>query len=201
MLSVIGLLILFVLLMGIMNMLGGRFEAVDPYFPLDGRLFFRCIMPGICSGAMAMASGLSFAESLYALAAVGVGSALWYAPGWSFDEITGAWSPEKYPSFMRKTALWIFPDTTSPSQNKRRGTLLKSIRGLYDAITFVGLYPLNHAAPAFAAASALMGPIYWACGRLFPYSAPVLKAEFFEGCLRGILIGSVILGGVAWGTQ
>lgn len=190
--DLIALLALFSLLFGIMNMLGGRFDSVDPTFTLDGRLLFRCLLPGLCSGAFALCLGFVWWKALYVLAAVMAGSALWFAPGWSFDEITGQWSPGKYPAFMRRFGLWLVPGIISSSSNRLRGMILKAIRGLYDALTFGSLYLVNPAAPVYLVGTVMMGPIYWACGRLFPKGAPVLDAEFFEGCFRGALIGMAI---------
>lgn len=202
MVSVAAGLFIFSLLMGLMNMLGGRFEDVIPTFPIDGRLVFRCIGPGVCAGAFALGLGHEWYWAIYVWAAVTVGSALWFAPGWSFDEITGGWSPNKYPAFMRRFGLWLVPNINSPSSNRLRGTVLKAIRGLYDVLTFAGLSAINPTAPAYLAGSVLMGPIYWLMGRLFPNGAPVADAEFWEGCLRGILIGSAIAGGITpWPTQ
>lgn len=192
----------FSVLMGLMNMLAGRFDDIDPHFPIDGRLFFRCIMPGICSGFFALGVGHAWYWAIYTWAGVTAGSALWFAPGWSFDEITGGWSPNKYPAFMRRFALWLIPNISDPARNRARGTLLKAIRGLYDVVTFAALYAINPAAPFNLLGSILMGPIYWLMGQIFPNGAPVCDAEFWEGCLRGILIGSAIAGGILpWLTQ
>lgn len=180
---------LFALIFGIMNMLGGRFSDVDPTFPLDGRLVFRCLLPGICAGLFALGYGFIWWKALYAWATVTAGSALWYSPGWSFDEITGIWSPDKYPAIMRRFGLWLVPNINSPKANRLRGIILKAIRGLFDVVTFASLFYLNPLAPAFLPGTMSMGPVYWLSGRLSITSAAVLNAEFAYGLVRGLLIG------------
>lgn len=199
-LQLTGMLFIFSLLMGLMNMLGGRFDQVDPSFPLDGRLVFRCLLPGVCAGALALALPLPSYDSIVALVSVIAGSVLWYAPGWSFDEISGNWSPDKYPALMRRFGLWVYPQINSPGQNRARGTLLKAIRGMYDILTFTALASINEYAPLLVLGCLMMGPIYRLCGHFAhaPAGQPVLDAEFCYGCWRGLLIGSAIIGGISW---
>lgn len=186
------LLLFFSFIMGLMNMLGGRFEDVNPTFPMDGRLLFRCLLPGIFAGVFDYGYDGGIIAAIYVWAAVTTGSALWFSPNWSFDEITGVYSPSKYPLFIRKIGLSIVPLINTPASNRLRGIIMKSMRGLYDLVTFLALYPINPIAPLFLVGTILMGPIYWTMGKLFPSGSPVADAEFWEGCLRGGLIGMAI---------
>lgn len=168
-----------VLLIGVLNAVGGRWQDVAGKGAKCGRLIFRCILPGVLMGA--------YAHSFYVWFAVTVGSALWYAPGWSHDEITGQFDRKKYPNWVRRIGLHFFSDNHRVKQNRKRGMLMKGIRGGYDVLTFALLSYVNLWAIVLVVPTLLMGVVYWMAGRFMPTQS-VLIAEFVWGCARAMLL-------------
>jgi len=191
----IGLITLFSFLIGICNMIGGRLDDVygtpDPF---NGRLIFRCVIPGIASGLFANELGFDILHSVYAWLAVTAGSALWFCFGWSFDEVTGLYDPDKYPRWIQWIGTLLVPitvpasTTASSSRNKLRGVIMKGFRGLFDIATFALLMYLNPHAIYLLPVCATMGAVYWFAGVIAPAGKGVLFAEFMYGCIRGLNI-------------
>lgn len=172
----------FILNMAMMNMLGGRWDDISKSG--DGRFIFRCALPALAAGAYAL-NFFPFVTVLWIWFSVLAGSALWFPWGWSFDEITGEYSPNKYPAWLRKIGLYFFPDTMYRAQNIRRGILMKGIRGMYDIATFGLLAFVSPAALLLWPLTGIMGVIYWLCGS-------VIVAESVYGAWRGLLIALAI---------
>lgn len=187
------LLALLSLLNGVANTIGGRADDVfgAGRFPAS-RAIFRCIVPAVFSAAFALFISKDYSFSAYVLLAVGIGSAMWFPWGWSFDEITGQYSAYKYPLWMQKIGLRVFFTDGRKSTNRKRGILLKGIRGSFDIFTFALLSPLNPWIMLLWLPTFSMGLIYWICGKIFSKS-PVAWAEFFYGTLRFALIGTAII--------
>jgi len=178
--------------MGILNMLGGRWDDVMPNSPFSGRLVFRCLMPGVLAGWLAHMVGYTPIQEILAWAAVTIGSGLWYPFGWSFDEITGGYDTTKYPAWIQKIGRTFVSVPSTPHGNRQRGIVMKGLRGGFDIVTFAGLYFINPLAPYFFAGTLLMGYVYWLCGRLVPQQNAVETAEFTYGIWRGMLIGLAV---------
>ena len=175
-------MISFIFSIAICNFIGGRFGAFlsDSESRCSGRLIFRCVIPGLIA--------LGATGSIWVWLAVTVGSALWFPWGWSFDEITGNYDSKKYHSFVRHIGELLFPNFDIKS-NKKRGILMKGIRGAYDAGTFGLLSFINPLAMIFWIPTFLMGAVYWACGKILGEERyPVAAAEFAWGAIRGLLI-------------
>jgi len=182
-----------ILTFGFANVIGGRSKDIfgEDAFPIRATCVFRCIIPALAAAAFAFEKSGSISLFLCALFAVGAGSALWFPWGWSFDEINGTYDTEKYPSWVQKIGLWVFP-LVDESTNKKRGVLMKGIRGAFDIATFALLAPFNPWVMLLWLPTFSMGLVYWLCGKIFAQS-PVSWAEFFYGCLRGALIGTAII--------
>lgn len=178
-----------ILALAIANMLGGRWESIAGVGAKYGRVLFRCVLPGLVAGAAAYEAGLNFLGAWFA---VTVGSALWFPWGWSFDEITGQFSRDKYPAWVRKIGLHFFPDVTdydqSTKNNRRRGMLMKGIRGAFDLGTFLLLIPLNGWALIWWVPTFGMGLVYGASRFVVPAAYTVMASEFAWGAIRAFLI-------------
>lgn len=187
-------MLIFILTMAVMNAIGGRFEDVagtDTKIP--GRLLFRCVLPACLSGCLAVLTGHSFFASAYIIIAVLGGSALWFAPGWSFDEIDGGYDKTKYPAVIRQIGEWLVPVSLQlPADNRERGIYMKGLRGLYDALTFIALAAINPYALLVLPLCAFMGAIYWLAGRIAPARKAVMVGEFLYGGWRGWLLAMAI---------
>lgn len=183
----------FTLCVGGANFIGGR--ADDAFgvgkIPVS-RAVFRCIIPAIFAALFAFTISGSSAFAIYACFAIGVGSAMWFPWGWSFDEINGTYDAKKYPSWVKKIGLWVYPLDGFRSTNRERGILMKGIRGAFDIVTFALLLPLNPWIMLLWLPTFSMGLVYWICGKFFTQS-PVAWSEFAYGCLRGLLIGVALI--------
>jgi len=134
---------LFIALMAISNMLGGRWENIWPASPINGRLLWRCIAPGLFAGLYALQSH-DVITSLFVWIAVTAGSALWFPWGWSFEEIHGERDLTKYPAWVRWIGYQIMPyNEANIKRDKLRGALIKGIRGSFDILTFALLSAIN----------------------------------------------------------
>lgn len=183
----------FALGIGWANVIGGR---ADDAFGVGkvpaSRAIFRCILPAIFAALLAFTISESYAFAIYACFAVGVGSALWFPWGWSFDEINGTYDAGKYPRWVQKIGLSVYPLDTFISTNRERGILMKGIRGAFDIAIFALLAPFNPWIMLLWLPTFSMGLVYWICGK-FSTQSPVAWAEFAYGCLRGALIGTAII--------
>lgn len=188
----------YIILMGIMNMLGGRWsDLVGDEFPINGRLLLRCIASGIVSGVYAFDSGMGFEISSLVGIAVMIGSALWYPFGWSFAEQHGVDDPKKYPALVRKIGHWVFPidpqNTADRTQARKRGMLMKGMRGMFDVLTFGLLSFINPWALLWFFGTFLMGIIYYIASRITKGSRyDVMTGEQAYGMWRGFLIAKAI---------
>ncbi len=180
------------ILIGLMNQIGGRFADILPGKKINGRLIFRCILPGIYAGLFSLAYGFPWVNALWDGVAVMAGSALWFSPGWSFDEISGEYDMHKYPGFIQSIGLGFFPYDSLPATNKKRAIIMKGMRGMFDIGTFSLLSIFHHHALAYFPLTASMGLIYYLAGRLRPGAQAVLVAETAYGDIRGLLIALAI---------
>lgn len=187
-------LINFALAVGWSNVIGGRADDVfgRDVFPIRAATIFRCILPAIFAAMLAFTISESYIFAAYTCFAVGVGSALWFPWGWSFDEIHGGYSADKYPAWLRKIGLSLYPLDAFKSTNRERGILMKGIRGAFDIATFVLLAPFNPQVMLLWLPTFSMGLVYYMAGK-FHAQNPVAWAEFYYGCLRGLLIGTAII--------
>lgn len=188
----------FIILMGVLNMLGGRWSDVaGDDFPINGRLLLRCIATGIAGGAYALDSGMAVDMSFFVGFSVMAGSALWYPFGWSFSEQHGVDDPGKYPSLVRKVGKWVFPvDPNNPAdrtQTRKRGILMKGLRGMFDVLTFGLLAFINPWALLWFLGTFLMGLIYYLVSRVVSGTRyDVMAGEDVYGMWRGFLIAKAI---------
>jgi hypothetical protein len=188
----------FIILMGILNMLGGRWSDVaGDDFPINGKLLMRCIASGVAAGGLALDSGMGAGVSAYIASAVMAGSALWYPFGWSFAEQHGVDDPAKYPKLVRKIGHWIFPvDLANPAdrtQTRRRGIVMKGLRGAFDILTFGLLSFINPWALAWFFGTLLMGLIYYLASRVVSGTRyDVMFGEDVYGMWRGFLIAKAM---------
>lgn len=180
----------FIFNIGLLNMLGGRWDNIAPN-SFEGRLWFRCLLPGALAGIVALDHGGVMAGFVWL--GVSAGSAIWFPWGWSFDEITGKYDPTKYPHWVQRIGLRFFPADELERTNRARGMLMKGIRGGFDMMTYIILFPINPWAPVIGLCSFAMGFVYWACGRIVPEErGPVTLAEFIWGLCRGAMIAAII---------
>lgn|SRR5574343_1289248 len=190
----------FIAMSGVLNMLGGRWKDVAGQdFPIDGRMLMRCIASGLSAAGLSLDLGLSWWECLAIWFAVTAGSALWYPWGWSFAEQHGVDDPSKYPKWVRKIGHWVFPinpaEPADRTQARKRGMLMKGIRGMFDILTFALLSLLNPWAMAWWLGTLLMGVIYYLASRAAPGTKyDVMAGEFVYGLWRGYLIRGAIAG-------
>lgn len=188
----------FIILIGILNMLGGRWaDLVGENFPINGRLLLRCLATGVAAAGYALDSHMALGTSLYIGFAVMAGSALWYPFGWSFAEQNGVDDPKKYPSWVRKVGYWAFPiDAANPAdrtQTRKRGILMKGIRGMFDILTFALLAFINPLALAWFFGTLLMGVVYYLVSRVVKGTRyDVMVGEDVYGMWRGFLIAKAI---------
>lgn len=172
--------------MALSNLLGGRNVYGDKVSA--ERLVFRCILPGIFAAAYTYDKQQSLAVIIFVWLSVTVGSALWFAPNWSFDEITGKYDATKYPAFIRWVGLKLFPLNVSAKRNRARGIVTKGLRGGFDIVTFGLLTIINPIAPLWWLGTLLMGLIYHLAMRAFKEEFSVPAAEPIYGAWRGFLI-------------
>lgn len=175
-------LILMILLTSLSNCAAGRIEDLLGTLKYK-RLyvaFLRCVFPGAIAGILT--------HSYYAWLAVTAGSALWFPFNWSFCEITGI-EDTKYQAWVRSIGYWLFPTDVSASTNRKRGIVMKGIRGSYDILTFILLTAINPEAMIYWLGTFTMGLVYWLCGKILPDKYAVLAGELSYGAVRGVLIG------------
>lgn len=182
------------LLVGMLNMIGGRFDDVYGMSKFPSRLFFRCIFPGVIASLFAHVAGLPIWDCLYVQFAVTAGSALWFPWGWSFDEITGQYDPAKYPHWIQAIGVHLFPVDNMASTNRRRGIVMKGLRGLFDILTFALLAYVHPLAGFLWPLTFAQGVIYWLCGKFSPAGHAVWFGELVYGMWRGALIAIAIAG-------
>lgn len=179
----------FIAIMGLMNMIGGRWpDVIGKDAAIGGRLIFRCVLPGLFAGAAFYEATSSVWMTIYVWMAVTLGSALWFPWGWSFDEISGKYDSIKYPRWVQRIGLNLVPLGIGNSRNRLRGILMKGIRGSFDILTFAMLVAVNPWAWIFWPFTFLQGAVYWACGRIFGEEYGVLSGEAAWGAVRGLLI-------------
>lgn len=185
-----------VLVVGWANVVAGRAEDVFGRSVPIARAVWRCMLPALLAGILAITYTNSAFRALYASLAIGLGSALWFPWGWSFDEINGTYDAGKYPRWVQKIGVYFFPIEisrwVSASTNRERGILMKGIRGAFDIATFALLAPFNPWIMLLWLPTFGMGLVYWICGKITSAKAVPL-AEFVYGCLRGALIGAAII--------
>lgn len=185
----------FIIAMGFSNLIGGRSKAIfgDNDFLIRDAAIFRCILPAIMSAALAYDVSGDIAFSVYVLFAVGAGSALWFPWGWSFDEITEKYTAFRYPRWLQRLGLNLCPLDNKSSTNRKRGILMKGVRGAFDIATFALLAPFNPMVMLLWLGTFSMGLVYWLAGKILPQPYSVALGELLYGCLRGLLIGSAIM--------
>ena len=178
---------------GAANVIGGRADDVFGVGKVPAsRCIFRCILPAILAGLFAFTISESYAFAIYSCFAVGAGSALWFPWGWSFDEINGGYDANKYPNWVQKIGLWVYPLDAFTSTNKERGILMKGIRGAFDIATFALLAPFNIHILYLWLPTFSMGLFYYFAGKINQKNAVPL-AEFAYGSFRGALIATAII--------
>lgn len=176
------------------NMLGGRFEDVwGEKPPINGRLFFRVIMPAVILASVASDTH-SIGITAYVFLAIILGSLVWFSIGWSFEEQHGQPDPTKYPKIVRAFSYKIWPEDGTLHTNRLRGIFLKGFRGLYDLLTFILLLPINKYALFYWPLTFSMGAVYWFVGKIVPkVRQDVLTAEAAYGYVRGWIFGFLLL--------
>jgi hypothetical protein len=182
----------FVTAFALCNLIGGRSKDVfAPDFGM-GRFIFRALLPSIITGCYAYEQDLGLTMSLIVLAITLAASTLWFAPNWSFDEINGQYDPNKYPLWVKKIGLHFFPLDSDPatvaSTNRKRGMVMKGLRGMYEYPGCIALGLFTPWAYLIGLLTALQGVMFWACGRIFP-KYPVAMAEAVWGAMRGLRYG------------
>lgn len=172
---------LFCLLLGVLNAIGGRWaDIVGIEHAAGGRLAFRCIIPAVVTGIYAASLGYGLWDTFYIFSAMALGLALWFPWAWDFAAVHGREDLCKWPLWMRKLALRIYP---SPEATYKRGTLCMCLRGLYLFPMFVLLAPISNGSLVMGFISGTQGFIYRACGYFFPERLAVMAAEFLVGAL------------------
>lgn len=174
-----------ILAFALSNCIAGRIEDITGKLN-NKRLyvaFLRVVVPALAAG--------SFASSWYVGLAVLIGSAFWFPWGYSFSEINGV-EDNKYPKWVREIGYAWFPPDLSSDSTRKRGILMKGIRGGYDILTFALLIPVGGWGALHWFGTLLMGVIYWACGRIFPARFSGITAELAYGGWRGFLIGACV---------
>lgn len=174
------------------NVIAGRNYDIFGKEIIDGRLLFRCIIPAILAASFGYNIDgwtLAIYSGLFVLA----GSALWYAPNWSFDEINGLYDRAKYPRIIRKIGLYFCPDDGRASTNRKRGIITKGFRGAYDILTFGLFFLLNPYALLLWLGTFSMGFFYWLAGKVAPPTATVAFGELIYGGFRMLLIALAIM--------
>jgi hypothetical protein len=175
----------FITAMSLANLLGGRWgDIVGEDKKGGGRIIFRAVLPAILAASLMG----SISAGIVAGGIVLLGSLLWATPGWSFDEINGEYDNEKYPKFIRYVGYSLFPPDAYKATNRKRGIIMKGMRGGYDIPMFIALGLLNPVAFLFAPVTLLMGAVFWACGRVVEERLAVLSGEIAWGAMRGVLI-------------
>lgn len=181
-----------ILLIAISNVIAGRWKDVfgipDDKDVKGGRLvtlFFRCVIP-----ALVLYSLGGWCIGLATL----IGMLAWAAPGWSFDEITGQFDSNKYPTIIRKIGLYFVPvagtgeePSVVSATNKLRGVIMKGIRGAYILPAFAMFTAVNPYALLWWLGSFSMGICYWIGGSSKSKYA-VMVGEFITGFLFSILL-------------
>jgi hypothetical protein len=179
-------------------MLGGRWSDVwGGDFFINGRIFWRVIVPGIASAFLALEvfplMDIRAWWSIYVGIAVLAGSSLWVPFGWSFEEQNGVPDDTKYPAWIRYIGYKVLPANDDIGRNRLRGIIMKGIRGMFDGLTFVLLLPINKWALLVWLGTFTMGAIYWGISRIIVgVQHDVTVSEAGYGAVRGLLIGWLI---------
>lgn len=181
-----------ILLIAICNVIAGRWKDLfgipDEKDVTGGRqitLFFRCVIPAIVVWNMG-----DWYVGLSAL----IGYLVWATPGWSFDEITGQYSPDKYPAIIRKIGLYFVPISGTndgyderTNKNKLRGVIMKGLRGGYSLPAFILFAAVNPYALFWWLGTLSMGICYWIGGAFKPRYV-VMVGELIYGALLAFLM-------------
>lgn len=185
--------ILFILASSIINCLRGRgiFGGFTKYVtsPIQGAV----------TGLFAAWLGFDTQHAVVIGIATWIGVNIWAIPGWGayFSAFTGE------NNMARKEVPWIdwigdhLVPGTSTAENRLRGTIQMSLRGLYiyPLFIFFGLY-LTPAAYFIGLLCLLQGPCYWVVGYIYymPY-APycVMVAELLFGAVIGAMLTLVLI--------
>lgn len=179
---------LFISGMAILNLLGGR-NLGGENIPNE-KLIFRAFFPALAVLVLCSYLNMSI-ENITAISAIVLlGSLLWAAPNWSFEEIHGIHDPTKYPKIIRQIGYAFFPLNDRPS--KARGVIMKGLRGFYEFPMYVLLSFFNPLAAVYGLNTFFMGAVYWFCGKITPEKYAVAVAEFVYGAWRGLWIYLVI---------
>lgn len=164
----------FILNIALLDLLAGR-----GLFKAD-TLICRCIVPAILSGIAA--------QSWIAFIIVLAGSAMYFPFGWSFDELSGDYSKDKYHPIIRRIGATLIKKEDRES-NKIRGAIMKGLRHLYDLPTFIALsFFFNPFSWIFGLVMFFCGFLFYAAGKIAPGKNSAMLGESFRGSLRGTLI-------------
>jgi len=164
----------FILNIALLDMIAGR-----GLFKAD-TVTCRCIVPAILAGIIS--------NSFVAFMIVLGGSAIYFSSGWSFDELSGDFSKDKYHPTIRKIGALLIKKY-SPESNKIRGAIMKGIRHLYDMPTFITLsFFFNSISWLLGLAMFFCGFLFYAAGKIAPGKSSAMFGDFLRGALRGTLI-------------
>ena len=179
----------FILLFGILNMLGGR----DPLGPtVSGEKWvWRWILPALGAVSYALSLHYIISTALW----IGFSVLMHYPADHSFEEIHGQPDPKKYPAWVRWLGYRVYPDRASIislSRNRLRGALMKGLAAHNEYPTFALLAAVNPWAPLIGLGLFAKGYIYWAVGRIVPENIAVPISELFYWMFKACLIVLVI---------
>ena len=181
--------LIYIIALGLLNCIGGR--GKDAGMKRMSKVAFRFLCPVAATLAYAHYAGMGAYEALMLTLGVALAYGLWFAPGWSFDEITGGHDATKYPAIIQNIGLRLYPIDHFQSTNRRRGIVMKGLRGLYGYPGFVLLaYYLNPWALISGLFWGLQGVNYWQFRKTGKYS--VLLGEIFDGSAKAFSIVGVL---------
>lgn len=179
----------YILTLGLLNCLGGR--GKDAGMDRLSKFAFRFLCPVAATMAYAHYAGSSPLELVILTIGTSIAYGLWFPWGWSFDEITGQHDATKYPAIIQNIGLRLYPYDAFKATNRRRGIVMKGLRGLYGYPGFALLgYYLN---PLFLLSGlfwGLQGVIYWLFRNYGRFN--VLLAEIADGVVKATAIVGVL---------
>ena len=156
--------LLYILGLSLLNCLGGRGKDVGVRH--WGKFFFRFLLPVAATFAYCHYSGFDTYRVFIILLGTALAYGLWFPWGWSFDEIDSRYDPNKYHRFVRLIGLKLYPLDNLKSTNRKRGIVMKCLRGMYGYPGFIMLaWYFNPLALLYGFAWGTQGIVYWLVGR------------------------------------
>jgi hypothetical protein len=182
-------MLFYIITLGILNCIGGR--GKDAGMDHLSKVAFRFLLPVAATMVYCHYIGLDPYRVVIATLGTAFAYGLWFPWGWSFDEITGGYDAKKYPAIVQNIGLHLYPLDHLQSTNRKRGIIMKGLRGLYGYPGFILLAVyLNPLSLLYGLIWGLQGVVYWLYRDLD--GKAVLMAEIADGMVKATAIGMIL---------